>query len=88
MINEVCDIVRSEQFSADLATLGLRPETLEASTDGASGVDYSKTSKSKYTQVSYHLFSPAKRIENKTKRTSILSKLNIFALLVVKLVTP
>jgi hypothetical protein len=65
MINEVCDIVRSEQFSADLATLGLRPETLEASADGASGVDYSKTSKSKYTQVSHRLFSPARSIKKK-----------------------
>lgn len=51
MINEVCEIVRSDQFSADLTTLGLRSEGTEASAEGAGNLDGSKPIKSRYAQV-------------------------------------
>ncbi|KAL8579419.1 hypothetical protein ACOMHN_026784 [Nucella lapillus] len=52
MINEVCDIVRSEQFSADLTTLGLRSVSIETPLDGASSIDGNRTVKSRYAQLS------------------------------------
>ncbi|KAK7507206.1 hypothetical protein BaRGS_00001141 [Batillaria attramentaria] len=51
MIDEVCDIVRSDQFSADLRTLGLRSDAMESSQDGATSMDSSRPIRTKYAQL-------------------------------------
>lgn len=51
MIDEVCDIVRSDQFTATLGMLGLHPSVLEANQDGTSTTDGCKLNKLRYDKV-------------------------------------